>query len=80
MNGMLVRYKDILSNRLLKKKLPPRSGKQLCPPRDLVLELCGDESCWWMNMMKVKAIQKTRWPLTQKELRSWFGLVRKWLS
>jgi hypothetical protein len=28
-----------------------------------------------MNMMKVKAIQKKRWLLTHKELRSWFGLA-----
>jgi hypothetical protein len=43
MLGMLVRSKDVLTNRLLKKNLPPRSGKHLCPPKDLVLELCDDE-------------------------------------
>ena len=30
--GMLVRYKDVFTNVLL-KKLPPRSGKQLCSTR-----------------------------------------------
>ena len=30
--GMLVRYKDVFTNVLL-KKLPPRSGKQLCSMR-----------------------------------------------
>jgi hypothetical protein len=28
-----------------------------------------------MNMVKVKVIQKRRWPLTHKELRSLFGLA-----
>jgi hypothetical protein len=57
------------------KKSPPRSGKQLCSPRCWVLKLSGDEWSWWMNMMKVKAIQRTRWPLIHKELRSLFGLA-----
>jgi hypothetical protein len=28
-----------------------------------------------MNMMKVKAIQERKWPLTYKKLRSLFGLA-----
>ena len=32
--GMLVSTKDVLTNRLLRKMLPPRSGKQLWSMRD----------------------------------------------
>ena len=52
--GMLVRYKGVLTNMLLKKS-PPRSGMQLCSVRDWVLELCGDQWSWWMDMTMVKA-------------------------
>ena len=43
--------------------------------RDLVLELCGDERSWLIDMMKVKEIQERRWPLTHKECRSLLGLA-----
>ena len=39
---ILVRYKDVFSNLLL-KTLSPRSGKQLCSTRDWILELYGDK-------------------------------------
>ena len=38
---MLVRYKDFYQ--CVAQKLPPKKGKQLCPTRDGLLELCGDK-------------------------------------
>ena len=72
--GMLVRYKNVFTNVLL-KKFPPRNEKQLCSTRDWVVEVCGDKWSWWTNMKNVKEIQEENWPLTQKTLRSLVGLA-----
>jgi hypothetical protein len=75
MRGMLARYKDDLTNRLLKKKLPPSWEQQFCSQKCWFLKLCCNKWSWWMDMMKVKAIWNKKWPLTHKGIRSLFGLA-----
>ena len=73
-HGILVRYKDVFTNVYLKNLLR-RNGMQLCWTRYKLLELCGDKWSWWTDMRMVKAIQKEKWPLTQKGFRSLVGLA-----
>ena len=71
---VLTRYNDAITNGLLKKS-PPKSGNQLWSMKDSVLELCGDKWSWWTDTMKVKAIQKYKWSLTQKRFMSLLSLA-----